>query len=280
MMSGIVLLNKPRSLSSNTAANIVKRAAGAKKAGHLGTLDVEAEGLLPIALDSCTKLFDFYLNKNKEYLTTFKFGEERSTFDLEGEITRTDDKIISQNEILKVLPSFLGKQDQMPPVYSAKKINGKKAYELAREGKEAVLKPKQIEIYEFKLVKQIEENLFQFRVSCSSGTYIRALCRDLANKLSTCAVCYDIIRTKCGDFSLENSYSLEEVKTGKFNIIAPETLFSYEKVNVSEEDEAKLLNGQILPSGLSEGRYKIFGSKFLGLGDAKEGKLKLEIRLN
>ncbi len=105
-MTGIVLLNKPRRLSSNTAVNIVKRAAGASKAGHLGTLDVEAEGLLPIALGSCTKLFDIYLNKNKEYITTFKFGEERDTFDLEGQITRTDDKKISKEDILKILPTF------------------------------------------------------------------------------------------------------------------------------------------------------------------------------
>lgn len=279
-MTGIVLLNKPRHLSSNSAVNIVKRITGAQKAGHLGTLDVEAEGLLPIALGSCTKLFDLYLNKNKEYLSSFKFGEERDTFDLEGQITRTDNKKVSKEEILKVLPTFLGKQEQMPPAYSAKKINGKKAYELAREGKEPTLKAKEIELYSFELVEEKGDNLFSFKISCSSGTYIRALCRDLAAKLSTCAVCYDIIRTKCGDFSLDDAQTLDDIKAGKFNLIAPEKLFNFERICLSNENEAKLLNGQILPYELDEGRYMLFGSKFLGLGDVKDGRLKLEIRLN
>ncbi len=279
-MTGIVLLKKPRRLSSNTAVNIVKRAAGATKAGHLGTLDVEAEGLLPIALGSCTKLFDLYLNKNKEYITTFKFGEERDTFDLEGQITRTDDKKISKEDMLKSLPTFLGKVSQMPPAYSAKKINGMKAYELAREGKEPTLNPKEIEIYNFELIEEKEKNLFVFKVACSSGTYIRELCRDLAASLSTCGVCYEIIRTKCGDFKLKDAFSLEDVKTGKFSVIAPEDLFSFEKVEVSKENEIRILNGQILPCKLKDGRYNLFGSTFLGLADAREGKLKLEIRLN
>lgn len=279
-MSGIILLNKPRSLSSNTAVNIVKRAVGAKKAGHLGTLDVEAQGLLPVALDSSTKLFDIYLNKNKEYLTTFKFGEEHASYDLEGEIINKDDKIITKEEVLEALPSFIGKLNQIPPAYSAKKIGGKKAYELAREGKTPELKPKQIEIYEFSLQEQLGENLFRFKVSCSSGTYIRALCRDLAAKLSTYAVCYDITRTRCGDFSLEKAYSLEDVKAGKYEVISPDTLFGYEKVKVSSEDEARLLNGQIFSFSLQDGKYRLYSNSFLGIGEVKDGKIKLEMRLN
>lgn len=252
---GIILLHKPRGLSSNSAVNIVKRAVGAKKAGHLGTLDVEAEGLLPITLNSATKLFDMFLHKDKEYLTTIKFGEERDTFDLEGEITRTDDKIITADQIKSALPSLIGTQMQMPPAYSAKKIDGRKAYDLAREGKQPSLTPKQVTVYDFSLVRQVGENLYVFKIACSSGTYVRALCRDLAQKLSTCAVCYDIIRTRCGIFDLNYAHSLEDVKSSKFTMICPDALFDFEKISLPQADIDKLLNGQLLKSNLINIEY-------------------------
>lgn len=302
---GVILLRKPRGLSSNTAVNIVKRAVGATKAGHLGTLDVEAEGLLPITLNSATKLFDLFLHKDKEYLTTIKFGEERDTFDLEGEITRTDNKIITPEMINAALPSLTGVQMQMPPAYSAKKIDGRKAYDLAREGKQPSLTPKQVTVYDFSLVRQEDENLYVFKIACSSGTYVRALCRDLAQKLSTCAVCYDIIRTRCGIFDLQNAHSLEDVKSGKFNIICPDALFDFEKISLSQAEIDKLLNGQLLKINnfnnnfisasddnlhntlqylsLLDGDYRLYNGQlgqFIGICNAKNGLLKLVLRLN
>lgn len=290
---GVILLHKPRGLSSNTAVNIVKRAVCASKAGHLGTLDVEAEGLLPITLNSATKLFDMFLHKNKEYLTTIKFGEERDTFDLEGEITRTDDKIITPEMINAALPSLTGKQMQMPPAYSAKKIGGRKAYDLIREGKQPDLAPKEVTVYDFSLVKQIGENMYVFKIACSSGTYVRALCRDLAQQLSTCAVCYDIIRTRCGIFDLQHANSLDDVKSGQFDLICPDTLFDYAKISLSQADIDKLLNGQFLKinnlnnisqrTDLSDGNYRLYNSQsgqFIGICSVKGGLLKLELRLN
>lgn len=247
---GVILLHKPRGVSSNTAVNIVKRAVGASKAGHLGTLDVEAEGLLPITLNSATKLFDMFLHKDKEYLTTIKFGEERDTFDLEGEITRTDDKIITPEMINTALPSLTGKQMQMPPAYSAKKIGGRKAYDLIREGKQPDLAPKEVTVYDFSLLNQVGENMYVFKIACSSGTYVRALCRDLAQKLSTCAVCYDIIRTRCAIFDLQHANSLDDIKSGKFNLICPDALFDCEKIWLPQTEIDKLLNGQFLKSSL------------------------------
>ncbi len=279
-MTGIILVNKPRSLSSNTAVNIVKKCVGAKKAGHLGTLDIEAQGLLPVTINSSTKLFDFFLNKDKQYLTTFKFGEATETFDLEGEITKREDVNITIEQVEEALKSFQGKMSQMPPDYSAKKINGKKAYELKRQGKEVILKPKEIIIYNFKLIQQIDKNTFRFLLDCSSGTYVRALCRDLAKALSTCGVCYDITRTKCGNFELKDAFSLEEIKSGKYTLISPEKVFDYEKLSLNDADVAKLLNGQFLKIYKSDGNYKIYNNSFIGVGNVKNQLLKLTLRLN
>lgn len=279
-MTGIILVNKPRSLSSNTAVNIVKKCVGAKKAGHLGTLDIEAQGLLPVTINSSTKLFDFFLNKDKQYLTTFKFGEATETFDLEGEITKREDVNITIEQVEEALKSFQGKMSQMPPDYSAKKINGKKAYELKRQGKEVILKPKEIIVYNFKLIQQIDKNTFRFLLDCSSGTYVRALCRDLANALSTCGVCYDITRTKCGNFELKDAFSLEEIKSGKYTLISPEKVFDYEKLSLNDADIAKLLNGQFLKIDKSDGNYKIYNNSFIGVGNVKNQLLKLTLRLN
>lgn len=248
---GVILLHKPRELSSNTAVNIVKRAVGASKAGHLGTLDVEAEGLLPITLNSATKLFDMFLHKDKEYLTTIKFGEERDSFDLEGELTRTDDKTITPEMINAALPALIGKQMQMPPAYSAKKIGGQKAYDLVRKGEQPQLTPKEVTVYDFRLEKQVGDNLYLFRIACSSGTYVRALCRDLAQQLSTCAVCYDITRTRCGIFDLKDAQTLDEIKNGNYNIICPDALFDCERISLSPAEINKLLNGQFLKTGKS-----------------------------
>lgn len=278
--SGIILLNKPRMLSSNTAVNIVKKAVGAKKAGHLGTLDVAAEGLLPVTLNSSTKLFDMFLNKDKTYITRIKFGEHSETLDLEAPVTKTDDKIITKQALEKVLKRFVGTFDQMPPKFSAKKINGKKAYEFALKGEEVPLSPKRITISSLTLKNQLAENLFELEVSCSSGTYIRALARDIAAALSTSAVCYDIIRTRCGGFMLNDAQSLEEIKAGNFKLIKPETLFDCSQINLSQTEAEKLLNGVMIFKDLPDGTYKVFCNEFLGVGKLENKRLHLKLRLN
>ena len=233
-MTGIVLLNKPKGLSSNTAANIVKAVTGSKKAGHLGTLDVEGEGVLPITLDKATCLFDYYLNKDKVYKTTFEFGYLTDTLDLEGQIIARDEenKTITKNDIEKVINSLVGTYPQMPPAYSAKKINGKKAYELARKGKDVPLKSKEITVYSIKLLRQVEKNTFEFEIHCSSGTYIRSIARDIGEKLSTYGIMRCILRTRCGDFKLEDCYSLEDIKNGKYKVLELENLFDYPSIQL------------------------------------------------
>ena len=185
----ILLLYKPRKLSSNTAVNIVKKTLNVKKAGHLGTLDVEAEGLLPVTINSATKLFDYFLDKVKVYTTKIKFGEYSATYDLEGEITKVEG-VVEREKLERTIQNYTGKILQTPPEYSAKKINGKRAYKLAEQGIKVELKPKIVEIFSIKILKQIDLNFFELEITCSAGTYIRALARDIAKDLSTSAVCF------------------------------------------------------------------------------------------
>ncbi len=280
-INGIVLINKERGVSSNSVVNKVKHLLNADKAGHLGTLDVLGEGLLPVTLGKGTKLFDYFLNKDKTYNTIFKFGYTTTTLDLEGEITQKNEVIVNQKDIEQILPQFIGRQKQIPPIYSAKKINGKKAYQLAREGNLKInLKPKIIEIYEIKLLKQIDINTFEFEIHCSSGTYIRSVCRDMGNKLSTYGVMLSINRTKCGDFNLKDAYKIEDIKNNHFKIISLDSVFDYTKIQLSENQSLKLLNGMNIEINLNDGLYKVYqNNTFLGIGEIRQNHLKLKLRL-
>lgn len=278
-INGIILVNKESGFSSNQVVGKVKYLLKANKAGHLGTLDVLGRGLLPITLGRGTKLFDYFLNKDKTYQTIFEFGFATTTLDREGEITDKNDVEVSLEQLQNVCQKFIGKQDQLPPIYSAKKINGKKAYELARTGKSVDLKPKQIEIYDLKVLKQIEKNKFLLEVHCSSGTYIRSLCRDIASSLGTFGVMQDILRTKCGSFDIKESFTIEDIEQGKYKIIPLDTVFDYEKLITYEAD--KLLNGQLINTDYQDGIYRIYtdNSLFLGIGNVKNKRLKLDMRL-
>lgn len=217
--NAIINLNKPTGMSSFFAVKKVARLLGVKKAGHMGTLDPYGSGVLLVGVNKGTKLFDEYLGKIKTYNATFHFGYETDTLDSEGSIINDNETSISLDDITKILPHFIGKQSQMPPMFSAKKVNGKKAYQLAREGKSVELKPKEIEIFDLKVVRELGNNNFQFEITCSSGTYIRSLCRDIAAKLSTFGTMVSIIRTKCGDFAIENSCTLKDIENGNVSFL-------------------------------------------------------------
>ena len=278
-INGIILINKESGFSSNQVVNKVKYLLIANKAGHLGTLDVLGRGLLPITLGKGTKLFDYFLNKDKVYQTVFEFGYTTTTLDREGKITDKNDVEVSLEQLQAVCKTFIGKQDQMPPIFSAKKINGKKAYELARAGMSIELKPKQIEIYSLQVLKQLDVNKFLLEVHCSSGTYIRSLCRDIASKLGTYGVMQDILRTKCGSFDIKESFTIEDIEQGKYKIIPLDIVFDYEKLITYEAD--KLLNGQLVNIDYQDGTYKIYTDNylFLGIGNVKNKRLKLDMRL-
>lgn len=280
-INGILLVNKERGMSSNTVVNKVKKILQAEKAGHLGTLDVLGEGLLPVTLGKGTKLFDYFLKKDKTYLTVFKFGQTTSTLDLEGDIIAQNDVVVTKEMIDEVLHKFIGKIKQVPPKYSAKKVEGKRAYQLAREGKRLNLPANEITIYSIECINKMDFNTYTFLVHCSSGTYIRSLCRDLAAQFGTFGVMQYIQRTKCGDFSIRNSYSLDQIQKGNYKIIELDKILNRKKkIQLDDESTQKLLNGCIINTDLNNGTYRAYNqNQFLGLVIVRENKLKFKLRL-
>ncbi len=214
--NGIIVLNKPTGMSSSLAVQIIKRTIKPNKVGHLGTLDPLGTGILLIAVNKATKLFDEYLNKDKIYKAVFYFGKETDTLDSEGKIIKSNDVNISLNQVNEISKKFEGEFEQLPPQYSAKKINGKKAYELARQGKQVPLKTRHVKIYSCKVLSQMAKNTFMFEIKCSSGTYIRSICRDIAKELSTYGTMLAIIRTTCGIYTLNDSCTLEDIKNNNY----------------------------------------------------------------
>lgn len=279
MSSGVILVNKPRGLTSNKVVNIIKYHVGAKKTGHLGTLDKLGEGLLIVTVNNATKIFDEFLKKDKVYVSTFRFGEETPSYDLETEVSKREDVTVTKKQVASVIPSFIGEFDQLPPKHSAKNINGVRAYHLVQKNADFEVKPKRIKIFNIELLEDLGNNTFRFMIHCSSGTYIRSLCRDMAKALGTCGVMYDITRVKSGDFRLEDACSLQDIENGKAKLIPLENLFDLPKLVLDEEMTAKVLQG-IKPERTEEdGEYKIYcNDNFFGIGYIKNGELRMRIK--
>jgi len=186
-MNGIIIVNKPKGFTSQDVVSKVKKILNVKKAGHTGTLDPLATGVLPILIGNYTKLSKYLIEHDKIYRAKIKFGEKRETGDLEGKVIETSEKKVSDIEKIKlVLSLMLGKQMQIPPMYSAIKVNGKKLYEYARAGEKVEVPAREIEIYKLDFIYfNEEEQILEIEVSCSKGTYIRTLCEDIALKLGT-----------------------------------------------------------------------------------------------
>ncbi|MCB1558116.1 MAG: tRNA pseudouridine(55) synthase TruB [Alphaproteobacteria bacterium] len=207
-ISGWINLNKPVGVTSNDAVSIIKKALNYPKIGHAGTLDPLASGILPIALGEGTKLVPYMMDDDKTYLFTATWGEQRTTDDAEGEVIATSDIRPTEDQIKSVLPDFIGTIDQIPPIYSAIKVDGQRSYDLARAGEIPELAPRPIEIYELSLTETTPDSA-TFRCICGKGTYVRALARDIAEKLGTKAYISRLIRETVGPFSLESAISLD-----------------------------------------------------------------------
>ncbi len=243
-LTGFVNIVKPTGMTSSDVVLKVKKILKTKKVGHLGTLDPAASGVLPVAVGKATKFFDYFLNKDKEYFAIVEFGIETDTLDSFGNITKKEKKCdVKKEQLQSVINQFVGKIEQTPPKYSAIKINGKKACELARKGEQFEIKPKEIEIFSIKIIEQLQENIFSFKVHCSAGTYIRTLFSDIAKKLETISTTPVIIRTKSGRFNSFNSITLQELECNK-KLLKIEDVFKDLKIyNASKETLKKLVNG-------------------------------------
>lgn len=275
--SGIINVYKPAGCSSNHILTLFKKKLNIKKVGHLGTLDPLGTGVLPVCIGKATRLFDYYLNKDKVYRAVFVFGKETDTLDSEGKIINENNSIISFEDISRVLPEFIGDFDQIPPMYSAKKVNGQKAYDLARNGVEIDLKPKKISIYDIKIIEQLQFNTFLFEIHCSSGTYIRSIVRDIAKKLNTFGYMGAIIRLKSGDFSIQNSTILEEI-TVKSIIPIKNILENNEKVVLKNELYDKMVNGVKIKVDLNNKTNVVIECKnqIIGIADIINGVVNLK----
>lgn len=258
MMKGIIPINKPKDWTSFDVVNKCKHLLKMSKVGHLGTLDPMATGVLLVTVGKATKLFDLMQNKKKTYVAKFEFGYETDTLDSTGSIVDRSNKFPTLDEIKSILPSFLGRQEQIPPKYSAKSINGKRAYDLARNGVEFNLKPKQIEIFDLQIIGY-ESNTLTIKIECGSGTYIRSLCRDIAYKLKTLATMTALQRIKIDDFSIENCKEISDINAENIAdyIVAIKQVLNLKEIKFSIEDTKRLLNGQTLKTEMPDGTYML-----------------------
>ena len=292
-MDGIIIINKTKGCTSHDIVYKIKKMLN-EKVGHTGTLDPMAEGVLPILVGKGTLTSKYLINHDKKYIVELQLGTKTDTADGEGRIVKqqpVNKEILTTKNIEKILQSFVGKQEQIPPIYSAIKINGKKLYEYARKGQEIELKPRKIEIYNIKLINySVEEKQIKFEVFCGKGTYIRSLCEDIAIKFGTVGYMKSLKRIQVGDFKIEDSITIDELN----NIIQKNELYKtktiikieklFEKIPSIRLDNRKLelfLNGVMLTQKQNEGVYKIYNQKdeFIGTGTIKDHLLKRDIIL-
>ncbi|MBQ6727807.1 MAG: tRNA pseudouridine(55) synthase TruB [Clostridia bacterium] len=278
-MKGFININKAAGKSSAQAVAAVKRLFQVP-CGHMGTLDPMATGVLPVGLYKTTRLFPYLLDKTKTYRARFLFGVSTDTLDTTGKTVATTDVVPDEKEIIAALKCFTGKIEQVPPNYSAKCVNGKRGYQLARRGVEFSLAAKTVEITDFSLIKRVSEKEYEFEITCKGGTYIRSLARDLGEKCASLAIMSGLTRTASGKFTLDNSVSVDELLSSatpeKF-IIPADFAVDYEKLVLTESQAKKILDGVYEDYGFNDGVYRVYnGSDFWGIGETKEGRLKIK----
>ena len=285
ILDGIIIINKEQGYTSNDVVQIVKKTFN-EKVGHTGTLDPMATGVLPVLVGKGTLLSKYLINHDKIYVATLKLGIKTDTGDITGNILeekRVAEKCLQKENIQKVLEEIKGEQKQIPPMYSAIKVNGKKLYEYARKGQKVDIEPRIINIYNTELLSIDKENKeIKFRVSCSKGTYIRILCENIAKKLETIGTMSALNREKVGEFEINQAMKLSEIKEN-FNtnkLISIEKFFEdKDKIELSPRSYVAFLNGVKLFTDNEDGIYRIYNieKNFIGIGIVKNGILKRDI---
>ena len=280
-VSGFINIHKPTGISSAAAVSKVRRLVGVP-CGHMGTLDPMASGVLPVALGNASRLFGYLLDKEKTYRATFRFGAETDTLDATGTLLREGLPVPSAEEIDAVLPRFCGEIDQLPPAYSAKSVNGVRAYRLAREGKEVCLQPKRVQIRAIDCLGRIGEASYEFSVVCGGGTYIRSLARDIAAACGTCALMSALVRERSGPFTIESSVAPADLtpENWRAHVLPPQDAFTRPELRFDGEEAWRLRNGQRLPVRDADGEYKLWmDGDFYGIARVEGGAARAKVKL-
>ena len=280
-MDAIFNVLKPPKMTSHDVIGFLRRALNIKKIGHGGTLDPDAAGVLPVFAGSATRLLEFAVEGRKEYIAEFTLGAQTDTGDDSGEVVKTlPVPQFTQEQLLAVLARFIGPQLQLPPMYSAIKINGKKLYQLARQGVEVERTARPIEVYKLELLHYTETS-FTVRVACSKGTYIRVLGEDLATALGTCGTMSFLLRTQVGAYTIDKAFTLQEIAANPDGCAA-EPLTAVDalpKLRVNARQAARITNGvRTTLAGTADGRYVLLGpaDEFLGIVRCEQERLQAE----
>lgn len=279
---GILAINKPKDWTSFDVVNKIKHILKFKKVGHLGTLDPMATGVLLVTVGKATKLFDYFQNKSKKYLAKFEFGYLTDTLDMTGKTTKSTDTIPTLEDIKLSINDFIGTIEQIPPKYSAININGKRAYQLARDNVDFELKSKIVQIKDIKIL-DYSNNILTLSIICGSGTYIRSICRDLAEKLNSCATMIELTRVSIDNITIENCIDINDLNENNIDnyLIKLDKLISLPTFSNNALDTSKLLNGQIINANCADGLYKLNDdTDVIAIINVKNKKAKMSIFLN
>ena len=275
MPNGILIIDKPSGWTSQDVAAKLRGVFHEKRIGHGGTLDPMATGVLPIFIGRATRAVEFFEHAEKEYVAGLRLGLVTNTQDTTGETEQENSVSVTKEQLLGVLEQFKGQIQQIPPMYSAVKIGGKKLYEMARQGKTVERQPRTIEILELELLEGDGRD-YLLRVKCSKGTYIRTLCHDIGQALGCGACMSSLRRTMAGCYDLSHAVTMEQVLEGRQELLAVDTLFSHlPAVTVSALKQ--IYNGAAVKMPeLADGQYRVYApqGEFLMVGQAKNGMLK------
>lgn len=286
MMEGIAAVLKPPSMSSSDVVVDVRRIYETRRVGHLGTLDPEAAGVLPVCVGRAVRLFDYLVDKQKTYLCEIVFGTATDTQDAQGIVTETSDRVVTEAMFDGVLPQFTGRLLQTPPMYSALKYNGRKLYELALEGKEIPDKSREITIATLERAETLGKNRFLLSVVCSRGTYIRTLCSDIGKALGVPAHMAFLLRTASGAFTLDRTFTIAELETMKAEGRLSKSLISCEeavshllRLDLKADRRKPAMNGLPTRTNAADGIYRMYCGGFLGVGTVRNGDAVLKVHL-
>lgn len=245
-MFGFINIYKPKGITSHDVISVLRRITKIKQIGHTGTLDPFAEGVLPVCIGKATRLIEF-LNDDKAYIGTVQLGKSTTTYDIEGEEVNRSDKAVNIDQIKKELENFKGDIEQLPPVYSAIKVKGKKLYEYARKGEKVEIAPRRVSINKLEVLNyDPEKRTLELYIDCSKGTYIRSIANDLGEKLGTYGHLSKLVRVKAGDFIIDDAVRLENLNSiddVKKNLINPLEKLKYPMAELNEKEKNKVSHG-------------------------------------